>query len=156
MATDIQGSIGTSLKIVLGEPATYDEAGVNTLEATAIDVGFVETISEFGGTATVETFTALFDGIVRKAIGTIDYGQASVALGKVTADAGQVILSDGFDGANARQRHTAIVTYPDGEREAFTCLISSFTTNPGSAGPFIRGTVNLEIDNKVLELAAAP
>lgn len=149
---DIQGSIGVELLVAVGVPATYDEAGFDTVQATATLVGEIETISEFGGTATVETFAALADGKLRKAIGIIDYGQAALTLGKVKEDVGQALLKAGFDGANARKRHTAIVTYPNGEREAFTFLISSNTSNIGSAGPFIRASVNLELDDQVLEL----
>lgn len=154
MATDIQGSIGTTVKIGLGKPTAWDATSVDTFEATTDLVGFVETISEYGGTGTVETFAALADGILRKAIGVFDYGQATVALGKVSEDVGQVALKDAFDGANARAQHTAIVTYPDGTREAFAVLVSSFTRNPGAAGPFIRANVNLELDSKVYELVA--
>lgn len=152
MATDLMGTIGTTLKIATGVPATYDEAGIDAVEATATLVGFVETMPEFGGTGTVETFAALSDGELRKAIGIFDYGQMSLTIGKVTEDAGQVILKDGFDGTASRQRHTAIVTLVDGSRLAFTCLISSNTTIISSAGPFLRATVNLEIDAKVLPL----
>ncbi|MGB2063661.1 MAG: hypothetical protein ACPHUL_00810 [Marinomonas gallaica] len=154
MADDIQGNIGTTLKFVLGTPTTWDEAGVDVLEATATEVGFIETIGDFGGTATVETFTALVDGIVRKAIGTKDYGTASITLGRVEADVGQAALKSGFDGDNAGQRHTAIVTYKDGLREAFGCLVSSDTRSVGSAGPFIRAGVDLAIDTKVYGLTA--
>lgn len=149
---DIQGSIGVEMLVALGVPATYDEAGVNTIQATATLVGEVETISEFGGTATVETFASLATGELRKATGIIDYGEAALTLGKVKEDVGQALLKSGFDGANSRQRHTAIVTYPNGEREAFTFLVTSNTTNIGSAGPFIRASVNFAIDAKVLEL----
>ncbi len=149
---DIQGNIGVTLLVALGVPATYDEAGFDTVQASAILVGEIETISEFGGTATVETFASLATGKLRKAVGIIDYGQAALTLGKVKEDVGQALLKSGFDGTNARQRHSAIVTYPDGEREAFTFLITSNTSNIGSAGPFIRASVNLELDDQVLEL----
>ena len=150
----VQGSIGTTLRVAVGAPATYDLAGIDTLQATATLVGEISSYGEYGGSGTVETHTPVDTGVVNKAIGVIDYGQLSLSIGKDATDDGQIMLKAGFDGDKARQRHTFIVTFPDGTREAFTGKISSFTTNPGSAGPFVAGTCNIELDNQVLALAA--
>lgn len=153
MAADIQGSIGTKIEFVLGAPTTYDEAGINALTGLQ-KVGRVTSISEYGGSGNVETFDDLETGIRKKAIGVIDYGNATLTIGSVSADLGQIAMKDAFDGANARAQGTVVITFPDGERDAFTCVVSSFTKNPGSAGPFILRTGTFEVDNKVLELPA--
>lgn len=153
MAADIQGSIGTFVQFVLGAPTTYDQAGIDALVGLQ-KVGRVSAITEYGGTGNVETFDDLETGIRKKAIGVIDYGNAALTIGSLSTDVGQIAMKDAFDGANARAQGTVVVTFPDGERDAFTCVISSFTKNPGSAGPFILRTGTFELDNKVLELPA--
>lgn len=152
----VQGSIGTTLEFFAATlPGTYDETGINALTGGVL-VGEIASYSEYGGSGTVETHTPVDTGIVNKAIGVIDYGQMSLSIGKDKTDAGQIALKDAFDGANARSIGTFVLTLPDNTREAFTGLISSFTTNPGTAGPFITGSCNVELNNAVLQLAAAP
>lgn len=152
MANDLQGSIGVSIKMVAGVPGTYDQAGFDTLDPTMTVFGFLETLPTYGGSATVETFDDMGTGVRRKSVSIFDYGDFSATVGNVREDAGQQLAKTGFDGTQARQRHSIIVTYPDGTRDAFTGLITSFTKTPGSAGPFIRGDIGIAIDAEVLEL----
>ena len=145
------GSIGTTAEIFLGAPATYDESGIDGLSSGSL-IGSISNHGEYGGSANVETFTPVDTGIVDKAVGSINYGSYAMTIGKDPDDTGQAALKSGFDGDNSRKLHTIVITKPNNYREAFTGFVTSFTTNITSAGPFITGAANFELNNKVLYL----
>lgn len=144
----IQLAVGTRVYVSAGEPATYDTTGFNALSYT--EVGKIESIGEYGGSAEVSSFTPLNDGIVDKLKGSIDYGSAALSIGRLTGDVGQGILKDGFDGNNRDTVHSFKIINSDGATAFFTGLISSFVTVQDGANNVIMVNCNVELNNKVL------
>lgn len=148
---DIRLSVGTAFYISTTLPATYDEAGFDAI-SNWIEVGEVETIGEFGGEATITPFIPLKTGVVKKRKGSIDYGTATVSIGRLVGDTGQAALKAAFDGANAYDVHAFKVVDDDNEA-FFTGLVGSFTTVRDDADSVTRINCNIELDNKVIDVA---
>jgi hypothetical protein len=146
---DVRLSVGTQFYISAAEPATYDAAGFAALTWT--EVGEVESLGEFGGTAQITNFIPLATGIVKKRKGSLDYGTATVAIGRLAGDAGQALMKSGFDGANKDVIHSAKVLSADGAIAYFTGVIGSYTTATNDANTVTMVNCNLELDNKVIE-----
>lgn len=145
--TEVVISVGATLGIVSGEPATYDSVGFAALTYTT--VGEVTDIPEFGGSAQVVEHTPLDTGIVSKLVGSINYGSSQVNLA-VVSDAGQDAVKSGFDGANARTTHSVHINHPDVGDIYFTAKITSDVINLGDANTVTSGSFTLELTNKVL------
>jgi len=141
-------SLGTTISVVAGAPATYDEAGFGAL--TFVQAGEVTELGEFGGEAEVLTHTPIDTGIVNKFIGPIDYGALSLSMGRDLSDAGQALLKEGFDGTEKGNTHSFEVEYFDGGIEYFTGIITSYTSNVGSASNVRNASCNVALNNKVV------
>jgi hypothetical protein len=139
-------SVGFTLAVSVGAPATYDAAGFAAKVWTVI--GDVETIPDFGGTAQVPEFTPLATGIVDKAKGSINYGDFTAPLRRQLADAGQDLLQEGFDGANRNTVHSVRISHPTSGTLYFTAYISSFTYNIADANAWTRNAVTFAINAK--------
>ncbi len=150
MSVDI--SLGTTIGVVSGAPATYDDAGFGTL--TYETVGEVTSIGEYGGSAQINTNIPLATGIVNKRAGSYDYGDASLTITRDTGDAGQTALKDGFDGAEKGTVHSFEVTFSDGSTQYFTGVISSFTTNISDANSWTQVTCGVALTNEVIDVPA--
>lgn len=122
MSIDI--SVSTQVGVVLGAPATYDGAGFGA--QTHVNVGKVESLPAFGGSATVAEFTDLATGIVEKRVGSINYGDSTMVMGFSPADAGQLLLKAGFDGSDARKVHSMKIAKTGRGTMYVTFVISSF------------------------------
>lgn len=147
MAVDI--SLGTTISVVVGEPATYDDTGFNAL--TYQEIGEVTSIGEYGGSAQVNQNIPLKTGVVNKRAGSYDYGSAATQITRDTADAGQTALKTGFDGAQKGNVHSIKITFPDASIQYFTAIISSFTTNVGDANTWTQAACNLDLTNAVID-----
>jgi len=146
--SDIILSVGTQFYVSTQLPTTYDETGFGALAWT--EVGEVENIGEFGGDATITEFIPLSSGIVKKRKGSINYGTASLAIGRLGGDTGQGILKDGFDGSNRYQVHSFKMVNSDGATAYFTGVVASFTTTVNDANTVMMVNCNVELDNRVL------
>lgn len=144
--SNVYTTLGTTLEIVPGAPATYDDTGFAALTYTA--VGEVGDLGEFGGTREVVTFTPVDTGIVAKRPGSIDYGEMSLQIARDASDAGQTALQAGLDGAEAGNVHSVKLTDSEGNILYFTCIVSSFTYNAGSANTIFGGSCTLNLTNK--------
>lgn len=145
-------TLGTTLGVVLGEPATFDEAGYAALTYQA--VGEVGDLGEFGGTREVVTFTPVDTGVVAKRPGSIDYGEMTLQIARDAVDAGQIALQSGLDGTNAGEIHSFDVTDRTGAKLYFTGIISSFTYNAGSANTIFGGSCTINLTTKPIAVAA--
>lgn len=141
-AINVAISQGTTIAASANQPATEDIAGYVAL--TFVDIAEVTSFGESGGTATVTTFTPVNSGIVNKRKGSKDYGTMSLGLASDIADAGQVMLKAGFDGATEQTIHSFEVTDNAGNITYFMGLISSFTTIRGDANAIISHNCNIE------------
>lgn len=148
-ASNVQIATGTVVSIVASEPATYDSAGFAAL--TFITVGEVLSIGEFGGSATVATFTPLNSGTVNKRKGSIDYGTATMSIADDESDAGQILLKAGFDGAARNTIHSIKIENDNGDVAYFVALVTSFSTVTNDANTVITVNCNLDLTNSVID-----
>lgn len=142
----ITKSAGTELAIVAGAPATYDITGFAAL--TFVDVGEIETMSEFGGVSQIGTFNAISRIVTDKYKGAYDAGELSLGLAKDLSDAGQGVLEAGADPFAAEDVHSVKITDANGDILYFTCLIGSYTTNYGDVNSLVKSTASLAVNNK--------
>mgnify|MGYP006172880589 CR=1 FL=1 len=145
----VQSSLGTTISIHFGVPATYDTDGFDAI-MTFSEVGEVADVGEFGGSMTPNTHTPVKTGIVNKVEGPIDYGNQTLQMARMTGDDGQVIAKAGFDGANKGKVHSFKVVYVDGLIEYYTGIITAFTSNVGSASAVRNAGITVALNNKVL------
>jgi len=142
-ANNVIMSVGTVISVSAAQPATENQAGYEALSFTVI--GEVTNIGEAGGTAQVQSFTPVGSGIVHKRKGSIDYGTQSLTIAKDAADAGQVLLQAGFDGAAKDTIHSFKIAEPNsGDVAYFQGLISSFTTQRGDANTILSHNCNVD------------
>jgi len=139
-------SVGLEISVSAAVPATYNKAGYEALSWTVVSEA--ESVPEFGGDAQIAEFIPLATGVVDKAKGSINYGSTTLPLRRKITDAGQVALASGFDGVNRNVVHSIKLSHPDHGALYFTCVIGSFTYNPGDANSFNLGSVRFDIKTK--------
>ena len=151
--SDVNISLGTTLGVVVGEPATYDDTGFEAL--TFQDVGEISSFPEMGGEAEVATHTPVKSGVVAKRAGSRDYGSVVFPMAHVFGEAGQDELQSGFDGTNAGKVYSIKVDNPTIGALFFTAVITSFKFTPGDANSIAQASAGLALTNKVIAKAAA-
>lgn len=148
MAADVIQSVGTQVYVSAAVPATYDSAGFGALSWT--EVGEVESLGEYGGSAQISQFVPLATGTVKKRKGSLDYGTSSMVIGKTT-DAGLAIMKSGFDGANKHLIHSFRIVESDGSIGYYTAVIGSYVYSMGDANTVTRINTNVELTGNVVE-----
>ena len=86
-------------------------------------------------------------GTVKKRKGSLDYGTASMVVGKTT-DSGLAAMKSGFDGANKDVVHSFKVVESDSSIGYFTAVISSYVFSLGDANTITRINCNVDLTNK--------
>jgi hypothetical protein len=153
--TDVQGTLGTTIRVVVGEPTAYSDDGTDGFPGlTFKEVGEVAEIGDYGGDSEIVTHTPVKSGIVNKRLGPTDYGEMQIQMARVTSDDGQEDMRKGFDGVNKGKVHSFEVKFADGGIEYFTGIIRSFLTQPGSASNIVRASSAIALTNKVLVIDA--
>ena len=145
----VQTTAGATFGIVASSPATYDAAGFGAL--TFENVGEIVSLGEHGATYALVTHSPLDKRRVQKFKGSVNDGSMPLALGMDIADAGQAVLVGGADGANVDTEHSVEVVYQDGSIEYFTCIVMSYTRNPGTIDQVIGANVTVELNNKIID-----
>lgn len=145
-------TLGTTLGLATGEPATFDALGYGALSYGL--VGEVGDLGEFGGTREVVTFTPVATGIVAKRPGSIDYGEMTLQIGRDATDVGQIALQSALDGAEAGNVHSFELTDRNGDKIYFTGIVSSFTYNAGSANTIFGGSATINLTSQPIPVAA--
>lgn len=127
--TDAVYSISASL------PATYDAAGYGATTITYTTIGRVSEFLPYGSKRNVSEFVPITGG-VEYTKGAPRYGQGSMMMGDVPADAGQVILK----AAEASANHYSLkITYPDSETHYLDVIVAGWELSGGKEGaPMIR------------------
>ena len=138
-------SAGSTLHVASALPATYDATGYAAL--TWVLVTDVSDIPEFGPSASVNEFKPIDTRIVQKAAGSINYGSVGFGFAHNTGDAGQGILGSNM-GVNTGISFK--VTRPDGGKDYFTGIVSSFTRNHSGVDSFFLGTAKVEINSPIV------
>ena len=142
-------SAGTKLHISASTPATYNSTGFAALTWT--EIGEVSEMGEFGRQYNLVTFNTLGDRRTVKRKGSYNDGTIACQMARVPDDAGQTIL---VTAVNSDASYSIKVTLQDGTVFYTTAQVMSYTTNIGNVDQITSATVNLEIDNDILEVAA--
>ena len=145
-------STGTKLSVVAEDPATFDDAGYAAL--VFVEVGEVIDLPEYGPNVQVVESNPLATGITEKFKGFINYGSQSMGLEFDSANAGQIILAAGVEGATKNAQHSIKIEYQDGSIDYYSARIFSYTKAPGSANSMVGSTVQVEINTPVTRVAA--
>ncbi len=148
----VQANTGTILGIVAESPATVDAAGFGAL--TYVEVGEVTDFAEIGTETAMIEHKAVKTGIIQKFKGFRNAGSFSLGFGRSRADAGQILLASGADGANINKQHSVRVTLPNGDITYFTCKVFSFKTNLGQADSLVTSSSQLELECVPVEVDA--
>ena len=145
--SDAFTSAGTKISIAAGVPATYTEAGFVALTYT--DIGEVTELGEFGRSYNIVTFNPLGDRRTVKRKGSYNDGTIAAQMARVPSDAGQAILVAALA---SDESYSIKVTLQDGTIFFFTAQIASYTTNVGGVDQITSASVNIEIDNDIIEV----
>lgn len=142
---DVVSPIGTTVSVVGGYPATFDDAGYGAL--TYQKVGLVENVGLPESTGTVETFNDLETGEIIKVITFIDGGQFTFdTVDKPDTD-GQSVMVDYHNGANARQPISIEVAHSNGDIRYMSGKVSTYSPNLDALN---RASFTVEIDGKTI------
>ena len=149
MASKAFTSAGTKLFISASAPATYNSAGFAALTWT--EIGEVSEMGEFGRQYNLVTFNTLGDRRTVKRKGSYNDGTIACQMARVPDDAGQTILTTAVNSDNS---YSIKIQLQDGTVFYTSAQVMSYTTNIGNVDQITSATVNLEIDNDILEVAA--
>lgn len=150
MASKAMTSAGTTISLSATLPATFDAAGYAAV-ANYKEIGEVSDLGEFGREYNVVKFQPLKTRGTVKRKGSYDEGQVQVQLARVFDDEGQTLARTALD---SDASHSFKVVLQDGSIFYFTAQVVSFTTNVGSVDQITSGSIKLEIDTPIVEVAA--
>lgn len=117
-----------------------------------VEIGGVETISEFGDTASQVTFTGLGDSRVQKLKGAFDAGDVTVACAWAPRDAGQVAARTA---AGTKFSYAIKVTFEDSPDANDTDSVFYFHAKVMSAKKNVGGANNVMMETYVLGIDTA-
>ena len=149
MASKAFTSAGTKLFISASAPATYNSTGFAALTWT--EIGEVSEMGEFGRQYNLVTFNTLGDRRTVKRKGSYNDGTIACQMARVPDDAGQTILTTAVNSDNS---YSIKIQLQDGTVFYTSAQVMSYTTNIGNVDQITSATVNLEIDNDIIEVAA--
>ena len=149
MASKAFTSAGTKLFVSASAPATYNSSGFAALTWT--EIGEVSDMGEFGRQYNLVTFNTLGDRRTVKRKGSYNDGTIACQMARVPDDAGQAILTTAVNSDNS---YSIKIQLQDGTVFYTSAQVMSYTTNIGNVDQITSATVNLEIDNDILEVAA--
>jgi len=140
-------SAGTKLLISASAPATYNEIGFAALTWT--EIGEVSEMGEFGRQYNLVTFNTLGDRRTVKRKGSYNDGTIACQMARVPDDVGQTILTSAV---NSDASQSIKIVLQDGTIFYTSAQVMSYTTNIGNVDQITSATVNLEIDNDIIEV----
>lgn len=149
MASKAFTSAGTKLLISASVAATYNSTGFAALTWT--EIGEVSEMGEFGRQYNLVTFNTLGDRRTVKRKGSYNDGTIACQMARVPDDVGQTILTTAV---NDDASYSIKIVLQDGTVFYTTAQIMSYTTNIGNVDQITSATVNLEIDNDIIEVPA--
>lgn len=147
MASGAFTSAGTKLYICAAAPATYDDTGFAAL--TWVEVGEISDLGEFGRQYALVSYNLLGDRRTVKRKGSYNDGTIAAQMARVPTDAGQAIVTAALD---SDASYSIKIVLQDGTIFYTSAQIMSYTTNIGSVDQITSATVNMEIDNDIIEV----
>ena len=136
----VRTSAGTTLKVSVSSPATFDATGYNALTMTV--VGEVSDLGEFGREFNLVTFNPVRSRGVVKKKGSLNQGTMTIQMGLDTDDTGQILLKSA---SMSDADHSFLVTTQNGDKYYFQAQVMSFKVNVGSVDQITTATVTLEL-----------
>lgn len=149
--SDIITFAGSTISVVSGSPATYDDTGFAAL--TFVDIGEVVSVGERGRTYTDVSYTSLAERGTLHRKGSYDEPETPFEIGVDRDDAGQVILKAA---STSDTSHSFKIEYSNGEVDYFEGLVFSYVTNGGDSDTIRMVTANIRIDRQGVVEVAAP
>ena len=143
-------SAGTILSIGSGDPATYDESGFSAL--TYDPVAEITDLGEFGREYNLVTHNPVANRRTVKRKGSYNDGSMTLQMARAISDAGQAALKDASESDSS---YPIKIELQDGTTFYFTCQVMSYKTGLGNVDQITAATAVLEIDNDIVEVAAA-
>jgi len=140
--TIIEGMAGAVIGISAQLPVTYDVGGYDVSSLVFSPIGQVETYENHGMTAAVTEFTPVDTAVVTKVKGSKNYGDMSLVIGYIPADAGQALLKTASE-SNAR--YSVEIRYPDNSFHYLEVMVSKFEYVDGSVNDVQKINVDLAI-----------
>lgn len=147
MASGAFTSAGTKLSICAAAPATYNGPGFAAL--TWVEVGEISDLGEFGRQYALVSYNLLGDRRTVKRKGSYNDGTIAAQMARVPTDAGQAIITAALD---SDASYSIKIVLQDGTIFYTSAQIMSYTTNIGSVDQITSATVNMEIDNDIIEV----
>lgn len=141
-------SAGTTIAIGPA-PITYDQAG---FDAVVVDlIGEVTDAGEYGKVYNLVTHNPLADRKRVKKKGSYNNGSIALQLAIDEDDAGQIAA---LAASESDDSYTIKVTKQNGAIDYFTAQVMSFVDSIGGVDNIESGTIQLEIDNDIIKVAA--
>lgn len=152
-------SDGLGTKIFIGPVTTTDDTSTYAALTGWKEIGEVESIGEFGDSASAINFTSLSKSRVRKRKGARDAGDVSVVCANIPDDEGQLaaITAEGTRFTYAFKVVANDAPDADGSESEFYfgALVMSKRLNVGASNAVNKRTFNLAIDTDIHEVPAA-
>lgn len=147
-ATIVFSTLGTTVAISAGVPATYDAAGYAALTYTTI--GEIKDAGQFGLKINKITHTPIDTGVVTKRKGSKDYGTMTLKVGRLTTNAGQALCITAL--ASASAEYAFKVTLQDGSIQYWSGQVFSFDTELGSVDSIVSASIMIELTRPTIEV----
>lgn len=123
--TDVFSTVGTTIAVVGGLPATQTESGYGALTYTL--VGMVDEIGLPTSSYDSEEFSVLATGSKIKINTFLDSGELTVSCADAPEEDGQAILVDYHTGTNARDYLSVKITYPNGAIRYYNGMVDEYS-----------------------------
>jgi len=149
-------SDGLGTRVFIGPVATSDDTSTYAALTGYVEIAEVESIGEFGDSASAITFTSLSSARVRKRKGARDAGDVSIVCANVPGDPGQeaAIAAEG-----TKFRYAFKIVPADAASEDHTdsefyfgALVMSKRVNVGASNAVNKRTFALAIDTDIHEV----
>lgn len=149
--TAVASHTDTTYAVSASLPATYDAAGYAATTITYTAIGKVSDFLPYGSKRSVNEFVPI-SGAVEYTKGAPRYGQGSLIMGDIPADAGQVILK----AAEASANHYSLkITYPDGEVHYLDIMVAGWELSGGKEGAPMLRTATVAVCKAPVVVAAS-
>lgn len=133
---------GSTLKVIAGNPATFDAAGYATLFAGGSLVGEITDLGEFGREFALVTHNPVGSRGTVKFKGSFNEGTMSLTLGLDTDDAGQIVMKAA---ALSDNNYSFKVLTQSGDIYYFQAKVMQWKVNLGSVDNITTATTTLEL-----------
>jgi hypothetical protein len=132
----VQSLTGARLYISATLPESYDAAGYQSTDIVWTEVAEIEDHGGHGGTKTITEFIPVATGDVAKVGGSINWGNKTMMLANMAADAGQILMRTAL--ANRNRHYSIKIVYEDEgavtpETHFLDAIVAKFENQDGSA-----------------------